>query len=166
MSPSELPDPVAQFWERARIKAKANPAPGYLGVTAADTVPPEAWAFGATSGQADSLLQLVLDGTKTATASALWDYEIADEALPAPGDLSIILDSAGVPYALIKTTKVDTVAFDQVDEEHAYLEGEDDRTLASWREIHQQFFTEHAGHGRPFSEDMPVVLERFSLVYP
>lgn len=162
----EQADPVAEFWERARIKAKANPLPGYLGVTQIDTVPPDAWSFGATPEHADELLALVLDGTKTATASALWDYEAEGEALPKPGELSIILDSAGAPQALIRTTQVTTVSFDQVDEEHAYLEGEDDRTLASWREIHERFFTEHAAHDREFSHDMPVVLERFTLVYP
>ena len=40
---------------------------------------PDAWAFGATSEQADELLGLVLAGTKTGTASSLWDYEAEGE---------------------------------------------------------------------------------------
>ena len=48
-------------------------------------VPPAAWSFGATPEQADELLDLVLDGTKTATASALWDYDADDEPLPEAG---------------------------------------------------------------------------------
>ena len=50
---------------------------------------PDAWAFGATSEQADELLGLVLAGTKTGTASSLWDYEAEGEPLPTAGDLSI-----------------------------------------------------------------------------
>lgn len=162
----EEADPVARFWERARIKARSNPLPGYLGVTAADTVMPPAWSFGATTEHADELLQLVLDGVKTATASARWDYDSENEPLPRPGDLSIVLDGAGEPRALIRTTAVEVVPFDEVDAEHARLEGEQDRTLESWREIHERFFREHASHDQGFTHDMPVVLERFEVVYP
>jgi uncharacterized protein YhfF len=31
--------------------------------------------------------------------------------------------------------------------------------------VHQRFFTEHASHDRGFEPDMPVVLERFRVVY-
>ena len=55
--------------------------------------------------------------------------------------------------------------FDEVDEEHAYLEGEGDRSLEYWREVHERFFTENATHDRGFAPDMPVVLERFRVVY-
>ena len=34
-----------------------------------------AWAFGDSPALADELLALVLDGKKTATASAIWSYE-------------------------------------------------------------------------------------------
>ena len=63
------------------------------------------------------------------------------------------------------TTQVDIVPFDEVSAEHAYLEGEGDRSLANWRELHERFFTEHALHGDGFSPDMPVVLQRFVVLY-
>lgn len=159
-------DEIAAFWAAAQHQLRINPIPGYLGTFSGEVLPPPAWAFGATPDVADALLALVLDGTKTATAGALWDYEAASEKIPTAGDLSIVLDGAGHPRALIKTTQVDVVPFDEVGEEHAYLEGEDDRTLASWREIHERFFTDHAEHDRGFDPAMPVVLERFELVYP
>lgn len=166
MMKHDAPDPIVEFWERARIKAKSNPLPGYLGVTSADTVTPQAWSFGATPGQADELLELVLAGTKTATASARWDYDAENEPLPQPGDLGIVLDSEGQPRALIRTTEVDVQPFDEVDAQHAWLEGEGDRSLAHWREMHERFFTEHYSHTNGFARDMPVVLEVFELVYP
>lgn len=156
---------VRSFWDLARFRAKLNNAPSYFGPTTLEVVPPPAWQFGATPEQADELLALVLDGTKTATASMLWDFEAEGERLPEPGTLSIILDGREHPRALIETTAVEVVAFDEVDDEHAYLEGEGDRSLGFWRDVHERHFTEHATHDRGFSRDLPVVLERFRVVY-
>lgn len=156
---------IESFWALARRYARMESLPGYLPSNMGELVPPPAWSFGATPELADELLALVLAGRKTATAGALWDYEADEEPLPEVGSLSIILDGAGHPRALIRTSDVRTVPFDEVNEEHAFLEGEDDRTLASWRRIHQWFFTEHASHTRGFDESMPIVLERFELLY-
>ena len=165
MADEEAEAEIRAFWDLARFHAKLNTAPAYFGPTTLEVVPPPAWSFGATPEHADGLLALVLKGTKTATASSLWEFEAEGEALPEPGTLSIILDGHGHPRALIETTAVEVVPFDEVDEEHAYLEGEGDRSLAYWREVHERFFTEHAAHDHGFSEDMPVVCERFRVVY-
>ena len=154
---------VEAFWELARFHARLNSAPTYFGPTTLEVVPPPAWAFGSSAEEADELLQLVLDGAKTATASALWDYEAEGETLPEVGSLSILLDGRGHPRALISTTDVEVLPFDEVDEEHARLEGEGDRSLGHWRAAHERFFRETSGRG--FESDMPVVLERFEVVY-
>lgn len=154
------------FWTVARHQTRTNPVPAYLGTLSGEALTPPAWAFGATTEQADELIALVLDGTKTATASAAWDYEHEDEQLPRVGDLAIVLDGAQHPRALIEVMRVDVVPFDDVDAEHAHLEGEGDRSLAHWRAVHERFFTEHAAHDRGFDPAMPVVLERFRVLYP
>lgn len=156
---------VAAFWEVARRHAKLGEAPGELGVRPLQVIQSPAWSFGATPELADELLALVLAGTKTATAGSLWDYEAEDEPLPSVGALSILLDGADHPRALIVTTHVEVRPFDQVDEEHAYLEGEGDRTLRHWRDVHQWVFTNVASHDRGFAFDMPLVLERFKVLY-
>ena len=156
---------VATFWDVARAHARIDGVPTYFGPTPLESVPPPDWSFGAGEGQADELLDLVLAGTKTATASAAWDYEAEDEPLPERGALSIVLDGSGRPRALIETTDVEVVPFDEVSEEHARLEGEGDRSLTHWREVHQRFFTQEATHGRGFSAQMPVVCERFRVLY-
>ncbi|MDI6942112.1 ASCH domain-containing protein [Microbacterium barkeri] len=145
---------VEEFWERARGAVADLPA-----------APTESWAFGATPEHADGLLALVLAGVKTGTASALWDYQATGDRLPQAGDLSVILDGSGAPRAVIRTTSVRVVPFDEVDAEHAHAEGEGDRTLAAWRAIHERFWSEHGESGRPFSPDMPVLCERFELVF-
>ncbi|WP_162802960.1 ASCH domain-containing protein [Ornithinimicrobium avium] len=66
---------ISAFWADARLRGGINPVAGYLGATAADTLPPPAWSFGAAPLEADRLLAQVLAGRKTATTSALWDYE-------------------------------------------------------------------------------------------
>ncbi len=151
------------FWRVAREHAQLPGVPVYTGENPARTLRPPAWGFGATPEQADELLGLVLDGTKTATAGSYADYAAEDEDLPTPGLLGIILDGAGHPRALVVTTQVRVVPFDQVDADHARDEGEGDRSLEHWRAVHERFFAEHAEGG--FRPDMPVVLERFRVLY-
>lgn len=143
---------IVEFWDRARTYLPHLPQEA-----------PEAWSFGATRDHANELLQLVLGGTKTGTASLLEEYGSSDE-LPAAGDLSIVLDGDENPVAIIETTAVTIAAFDEVTEEHAHSEGEGDRTLVSWREIHRQFWNTHTDV--EFTESSPVVCERFRLIYP
>ena len=46
----------------------------------------------------------------------------------------------GHPRALIRTSRVDVVPLRDVTGEFAALEGEDDRTLVSWRREHERYF--------------------------
>lgn len=122
------------------------------------------WAFG---GAPDALAELVLNGIKTATASAYPLYEQEQEPLPKAGDYSVILNTKGEAVCIIRTTKVYVVPFREVSADHAFREGEDDRSLESWREVHRDFFTrEMEDEGLSFDEDMPVVCEEFVRVYP
>ncbi|MEJ6488379.1 ASCH domain-containing protein [Leucobacter sp. USCH14] len=146
---------IASFWDERRIEDPTLPE-----------ALPEVWAFGATPEHADELLGLVLAGTKTGTASSLWDFEASGDPVPAVGDFSIILDGAGMPRAVLETTRIDTVPFCDVTAEHAHSEGEGDRTLADWRETHERYWRRYSENDRGFAPDMPVVCERFRLRYP
>ncbi|MCR2783861.1 MULTISPECIES: ASCH domain-containing protein [unclassified Microbacterium] len=146
---------VDDFWAGCRAELPQLP----------ETLP-EAWAFGATPAHADELLALVLAGVKTGTASSLWDYQESGDPLPQEGEFSIILDGEGAPRAVIETTRIRTVPFDEVDAEHAHAEGEGDRTLAHWREVHERYWRNHSENPRGYEPDMPVVCERFRLLYP
>lgn len=157
---------ITRFWDAARPSAGRTSHGGAVGERSENVVPPEAWAFGDSPRLADELLGLVLAGTKTATASAVWEYEAAGEPLPRPGDLSIVLDGAGEPRALLRTTDVTTVPFEDVTAEHADAEGEDDRTLESWRTEHERYWRRTlADIGREFDPSMPVVCERFRVLF-
>jgi len=167
---SDLADPrqdeVDAFWVDARMRANLNRLAAYWGPKEIDSLQPPAMAFGGSAEVADELASLVVAGVKTATAGALWDYEAAGEEVPERGQLSIVVDGSGHPRALIATTSVEVVPFDQVGEEFAAAEGEGDRSLASWRRDHEAFFRTYAAHSRGFSPDMPVVCQRFEVLFP
>ena len=123
----------------------------------------EAWAFGC---DADLLARLVADGQKTATASAYPLYELENLPLPSPGAYSVILDAKENAVCIIQNIKVTVVPFQQVTAEHAYKEGEGDRSLAFWRTAHEAFFTECLKEvGLCFTPDLKVVCEEFTVVY-
>ena len=125
--------------------------------------PYEAWAFG---DAPDKLAALVLTGQKTATASAWPVYAVEEEPVPQAGDYSVILDSHDEAVCIIQTTQVQILPFLQVPAEHAWKEGEGDRSLAYWREVHEEFFIgEMEEAGLTFTEEMPVVCEEFEVVF-
>ncbi|WP_317968277.1 ASCH domain-containing protein [Sporosarcina oncorhynchi] len=126
----------------------------------------EAWAFGDSTEMADELAKLVLEGKKTATASNYTLYSLENEPLPTAGLHNVILDGDGKAIAIVETTDVTVVPFDEVTEEQAYLEGEGDRSLTYWRDVHETFFAkELEGIGQRFHQKMPVVCEKFKVVY-
>lgn len=124
----------------------------------------EAWAFGEAP---DKLASLVKDGIKTATCSAYDLYRAENEDLPEVGSYSVILDSNEEAVCIIQTTKVYVTEFDQVPEEHAFREGEGDRSLEYWRKVHEDFLKrELASIHQCFDKSTKVVCEEFELVYP
>ncbi|GEL47809.1 hypothetical protein CHO01_29250 [Cellulomonas hominis] len=164
---SEHADEILAFWEVARVRAGVVRLVSVTGPDVRGSLVPPAWSFGDDPTLADQLLGLVLDGVKTGTSTALAELGHADEPLPVKGDLSIVLDGSGRPGALIRTTRVETVPFDRVDAEFAAAEGEDDRSLASWRTEHERYWRRVLEPlGEEFAADMPVVTERFELLYP
>jgi len=127
----------------------------------------EVWSFGMGAEQADALGQLVIEGTKTATCGLLWEYEAEGEPLPQPGDHSLITGGNGDPLGIIETTEVEIKAYDEVDARFAYEEGEGNRSLAYWRQVHWEVFSQVCRViGREPSQTMPLVCERFRLVFP
>lgn len=121
--------------------------------------------FGNNKNLANTLLEQVLSGKKSATSSSLLSYKKGKERLPAIGDLSIITDWSGVPKCVIETTEVTMIPFKDVTFEICAREGQDD-SLESWKNAHKRFFKEEGKEsGYPFTEDMPVVFEDFIVVH-
>ena len=126
-----------------------------------DPAPPPGWedlesfAFGDSPALADELLALVLDGGKRATC---WD--VRDGQQTELGKRMVVRDGAGRPRAVVETVELFQCRYKDVDADFARDEGEDDLTLASWRDGHRRYF-ERNGH---FAPDMLLWCERFRLV--
>ena len=124
----------------------------------------DAWAFG---DDPDTLAALVLQGIKTGTASAYPFYALEGEPLPEEGGFNVILNSREEAVCITRTTKVYVTSFREVSAEHAWKEGEGDRTLEYWRTVHERFFREELETaGLPFDWDLKVVCEEFTKVFP
>ena len=124
----------------------------------------DAWSFGV---DADLLADLVLRGEKTATASAYDLYALETESLPQEGTFDVILDSQNQAVCIVEITKVSIQPFNQVSAQHAYKEGEGDKSLAYWCQVHEDCFAEWLKEaGLTFTPESKVVLEEFSKVYP
>ncbi len=115
--------------------------------------------YGDSEALCAELVALIRAGKKTATCSALRDYEAEGEALPEVGQHEIVLNWDETPAAVVRMTDVTIRAFEDVTEDFALAEGEDD-TLAGWQEGHRAFFTRNGG----WSPDMKLVCQRFELI--
>ena len=150
-----LPEEVRQYWERVRAE------------TGIEGEPLGAWPDGDSPELADELLGLILEGRKRASTNLVAEMEHHGDPEPEVGAYCVVHEGAGRPAAVTRTVALRRTTFADVDEEHAFWEGEDDRTLESYRREHIKYFTRLGkALGFDFHEGMEVVLERFELVYP
>jgi uncharacterized protein YhfF len=151
----EHPPEVHEFWDRVREE------------TGIEGDFQDAWGFGDSPELADELMDLVLSGRKRASCNLLKETEIEGWPATEVDAYNVILDGAGRPRAVIRTVSFVRVPFSDVTEEHAYREGEGDRTLESFRREHIRYYTRVGERlGFEFHEDMEVEMETFELVYP
>ncbi len=126
----------------------------------------DASQFGDSSNLADELGNLILKGVKTATCSALWEWEAEGSELPRVGAKTIVLDGNDKPLCIIEIIEVVVQSFNEVDAKFAYEEGEDDRSLESWREAHWKYFSRVLPKiARKPAPEMLLVCEHFRVIY-
>jgi uncharacterized protein YhfF len=104
------------------------------------------------------LVELVLAGTKTATAGRLADHS-EDDPIAAIGERFVLVDVDDRPVAVVETTEVRVVRAADVDERFARDEGEGFETVADWRAAHERFWGADG-----LDDDTQIVCERFRLV--
>ncbi|MDR2974849.1 MAG: ASCH domain-containing protein [Propionibacteriaceae bacterium] len=155
-------DELQDFWSVASRYARLGDLEVFMGTPWSEALAPEAWSFGDSADLANELLALVLAGKKTATTGLYQEYVDEEEPLPKVGDLSIILDGASHPRALVRDQEVVITTFGDVTPEQAAAEGEGDRTLESWRQAHREVWERR---GLAITDDTKVVWERFKVLY-
>ncbi|MFM7406867.1 MAG: ASCH domain-containing protein [Cuspidothrix sp.] len=122
--------------------------------------------FGDTSFLANQLSDLVVKGIKTATCSALWEWEAEGSPLPEVGLKAIVIDGNEQPICIIEITQVSIKPYIDVDAQFAYNEGEGDRSLEFWRQEHWNYFSRVLPKiGKYPIPEMLLVCEYFRVVY-
>ncbi|GAB4544528.1 MAG: ASCH domain-containing protein [Anaerolineales bacterium] len=122
--------------------------------------------FGDNPQLADELGALIVSGGKTGTCSALWEWQAEGNPIPESGLISIVLNGAGEPICIIETVEVTLRKYNEVDADFARAEGEGDLSLTYWRKAHTNFFSRVLSKfGKTFTEEMPLVCERFRVIY-
>lgn len=114
------------------------------------------------------LVDLVLAGTKTATAGLL----VETESVPTPGLREAVIDADGRFVGEIETTECRVLRMADVDDQFARDEGEGFTNAADWRIAHQGFWNGYLDElrselGDPdwsLTDDTQIVCQRFRLV--
>ncbi len=125
--------------------------------------------FTANPEAAALLLRLVRDRVKTSTASMPWEFVDRPDDRPQEGMYWIVVDAEGNPGAFCRLYYVKEMPFHEIGPDHSALEGEAVRPIDKWKEMHWNFWAKMAEthpHGKPVSEDMPVICQRFEVLYP
>lgn len=152
----QIPTSILAFWRGFETESGGDVSSRFY----------EAFYFADSEAAADKLADLVLAGTKRATASLVWALEAENKVPPRPGDLSVITSWKGDPLCVIETKIVEVVPFEDVSGQFAASEGEGDKSLRHWREAHWAYFGRDCQRiGREPSERMPVLCEQFAVVY-
>ena len=126
----------------------------------------EAFQFGRGREMVTQLTRLVLDGVKTATSDLLWHLEFQRKPLWAPGDEHVVFNAEWQPVCVIRTTELRIRRFNELDEAFARDYGEGDRTLKWLSEhLYAWYANECREIGREPAPDMPLLCERFEVVY-
>ena len=113
---------------------------------------------GTTAASMDEGAGLILDGIKTATSTALWEWPEGQE--PFVGALSVLFDGQGNARAIIETTAVEPCRFGDVTEELAQAYGEGERSLAWWRREMGDYYRRMAeASGQPFDDNTLLYIE-------
>ena len=122
------------------------------------------------------LVALVMEGTKTATAGLLAEYELDGEAIPMPGVREAIVDVDGRFVGEIETTECRVLRMVDVDDAFARDEGEGFTDASDWRVAHEAFWNGYIDSLRvrlsdpdwSLTDDTRVLCQRFRVAerYP
>jgi uncharacterized protein YhfF len=117
------------------------------------------------------LVELVLAGTKQATAGLLVEYELDGDTIPYPGLREAVIGADGRFVGVIETTDCQVLRMADVDDDFARAEGEGFADAVEWRAAHERFFRGYLPElrqrlddpGWDLDDDTLIVCQRFRL---
>ena len=117
--------------------------------------------FGTPGPSRAALVNLVLHGSKRATAGLFHDYATEGEEVEHVGELLAMVDNTGVHVGTLLVTRVEVLRFTDVPDEFALAEAEGDLSAADFRASHTAYWT---GVGEEIDDDTKVVTIYFDLL--
>lgn len=127
---------------------------------------PGTMCFGNNEKDADELARLVKKGIKKATSHSLLGLQNRNEPLPRTGAFLVIINWKGEAQCIVRTTAVTLKPYFSIDAAYAQIEGEGDKSLAHWKQVHWDYFTEELQEfGREPRESMIIVCQEFEKVF-
>lgn len=123
--------------------------------------------FGDSAQLANVLLHEVIHGCKRATSTVAREFLDDGQPLPRIGSHWIACDGAGIPRVILQSVALRLGTFRDADADFAAAEGEDDKSLESWRREHAKYWQRtEAQKGRTWDQDTLLVFEHFVPVWP
>jgi uncharacterized protein YhfF len=117
--------------------------------------------FGTPGKSRETLVNLVLHGSKRATAGLVDDYAVENEPVEHVGELLAMVDNDGIHVGTLRVTRVEILRFADVPDEFALAEAEGDLNAADFRASHLAYWT---GVGETIDDDTKVVTVYFDLL--
>lgn len=117
--------------------------------------------FGTPGPSRANLVNLVLHGSKRATAGLRRDYDAEGEEIEHVGELLAMLDNDGRHVGTLRITRVEVLRFADVPDEFALAEAEGDLNAADFRASHLDYWTKAGEH---VDDDTSIVTLYFDLL--
>lgn len=117
--------------------------------------------FGTPGASRRALVEMVLHGSKRATAGLLREYEAEGEPIEHVGEVLAMVDDDGHHVGTLAVTRVEVLRFADVPDEFALAEAEGDLDAADFRASHLAYWS---GVGEHVDDDTPIVTVYFDLL--
>ena len=113
------------------------------------------------------IINFIKAGEKVGTFSLPWVMTAENLPMSYKGLPIILLSFDGKPELVVQLTKVFETSFGEIDSAVTCIDGPPVRDPDVWIPLHQDYWNGMLEeYGKVCSDDMPVLVEKFKLVYP
>ena len=112
------------------------------------------------------ILEFINAQTKIGTFSLPWVIEAENQPQTLPGTNVILTGYDGTPRAVVRINSIRSTTFGAIGPEETELDGPPVRDPAIWIPLHRDYWNGVlAKYGKSCTDDMPVLVEPFDLLY-
>ena len=112
------------------------------------------------------IIDFIKEGEKVGTFSLPWLMENEDIPGSHKGQPIILLSYDGKPEIVVQITDIEETTFGEIDYEITKIDGPPVRDPEIWIPLHRDYWNNILKpYGRACTDDMPVIVEHFKLVY-